>query len=92
MLPQNLPQLVGNKAKGRISKLVFQGNKARQSFLETPVLRFALLPYYRLFHWSLIISFCVASNFLALVCIASFCGAMTTTTTKQNKSDAMLLL
>ena len=65
---------VGNKAKGRISKRVFQESKARQNFrktnisypvirtrkkclfygnfgvlcfLETPVLRFALLPYYR---------------------------------------------
>ena len=58
------------KAEGRISKRVFQENKARQifhktniwnerkkcsffgkfgmlCFLETPVLRFALLPYYR---------------------------------------------
>ena len=54
---------VGNKAKGRISKRVFQENKARQVFrekqtyltfgvlffLETPVLRFGLLPYYRRF-------------------------------------------
>ena len=77
---------VGNKAKGRISKRVFQENKARQIFrkmnisnplirtrilcvrvrirglemlvfrkiwrtlfFETPVLRFALLPYYRQF-------------------------------------------
>ena len=49
--------VVGNKAKGRISKRVFQENKAHQClffgkfgvlcFLETPVLRFALLPYYR---------------------------------------------
>ena len=74
--------IVDNKAKGRISKLVFQENKARQifrktntsyplirtctyvcvsggkkclffgkfaalCFLETPVLRFAPLPYYR---------------------------------------------
>ena len=63
---------VGNKAKGRISKRVFQESKARQNFrkktlfllnivkqtlffgnfgelcfLETPVLRFALLPYSR---------------------------------------------
>ena len=67
---------VGNRAKGRTSKRVFQENKTRQifrktnisyplircvsegkkcslfgkfgvlSFLETPVLRFALLPYY----------------------------------------------
>ena len=57
-----------NKSKVRISKRVFQENKARQifrkiniyplkcsffgkfdvlCFLETPVLRFALLPYYR---------------------------------------------
>ena len=72
----NLYQNIGNKAKGRISKRVFQENKARQIFrktniyfslirtrggkkcsffgkfgvlyfLETPVLRFALLPYYR---------------------------------------------
>ena len=74
-----LPVFVGNKAKGRMSKRVFQENKARQifrrnelfllsdthmgvsggkkcsfwgkfgvlCFLETPVLRFALLPYYR---------------------------------------------
>ena len=41
-------------AKGRISKRVFQENKACQIFRktnisspETPVLRFALLPYYR---------------------------------------------
>ena len=67
-------KVVGNKAKGRISKRVFQENKASQTsgktniscplirtrtkclffenfgvlcFLETPVLRFALLPYYR---------------------------------------------
>ena len=44
-------QIVGNKAKGRISKRVFQESKARQNFrncfLETPVLRFALLPYYQ---------------------------------------------
>ena len=72
--------VVGNKAKGQISKLVFQENKAHQifrkinisyplirtptcayqgvnvlffgksavlCFLETPVLRFTLLPYYR---------------------------------------------
>ena len=65
---------VDNKAKGRISKQVFQENKARQTFwkkehflppdthtyvcsffgksgmlyfLETPILRFAFLPYYR---------------------------------------------
>ena len=72
---------VGNKAKGQVSKRVFQENKARQifwktnisyplirtcrwayqggkkcsffgkfgvlCFLETPVLRFALMPYYR---------------------------------------------
>ena len=61
----------GNKAKGRISKRVFQENKARQIFRKTnisyslirtltffgqfgvlvflgiPVLKFALLPYYR---------------------------------------------
>ena len=67
---------VGNKAKGRILKRVFQENEARQifrktnisnvcvlggkkcsffgkfgvlCFLETPVLRFASLPYYRRF-------------------------------------------
>ena len=70
-------EFVGNKAKGRITKWVFQENKARQNFrktnflflflrvcigvkkcsffgkfgvlcfLETPVLRFALLPYYQ---------------------------------------------
>ena len=51
---------VGNKAKGQISKRLFQESKARQNFrkanisyplirtpVETPVLRFALLPYYR---------------------------------------------
>ena len=72
---ENTSQRVGNKAKGRISKRVFQGNKARQifrknehflprmcayqrvrnvrffgkfgvlCFLETPVLRFVLLPH-----------------------------------------------
>ena len=62
-----LPEIVGNKAKGRISKRVFQENNARQifrknehspppppdthtyvpCFLEAPVLRFSLLPYYR---------------------------------------------
>ena len=71
-----LSQIAGNKAKGRISKRVFQESKARQNFrktnisyllirtsggkkclffgnlgvfyfLETPVLRFAFLPYYR---------------------------------------------
>ena len=69
-------KLIKNKAKGRISKRVFQESKARQNFretnisyplirtctgkkclffgnfgvlcfLETPVLRFARLPYYR---------------------------------------------
>ena len=50
--------IVCNKAKGRISKRGFQENKARQIFPQksisypliptrTPVLRFALLPYYR---------------------------------------------
>ena len=50
-------QDVGNKAIGRISKRVFQENKARQIFRKTnishpliriraPVLRFAILPYY----------------------------------------------
>ena len=52
---------VRNKAKGRISKRVFQENKARQifrkneyflspgvlCFLEKPILKFALLAYYR---------------------------------------------
>ena len=62
-----LHKIVSNKAKGRISKRVFQENKARHTyisvsggkkclffgkfgvlcFLETPVLRFPLLPYYR---------------------------------------------
>ena len=52
-----MKQLFGNKAKGRISKRVFQENKARQifrktnisyslirtlCFLETPVLRFEI--------------------------------------------------
>ena len=57
-------QIVGNKAKGRISKRVFEESKARENFrktnilffgnfgvlcfLQTPVLRFALLPYYLL--------------------------------------------
>ena len=58
-----LTHTVVNKAKGRISKRLFQENKARQIFrktnisyslrkfgvlyfFETPVLRFALLPYY----------------------------------------------
>ena len=74
VFPKNifLPHFVGNKAEGRISKLVFQENKARtcayrgrgrggvrnvrfygkfdvHCFLERPVLRFALLPYYRRF-------------------------------------------
>ena len=41
-------QFFSNKAKGRTSKRVFQENKARMlCFLETPVLRFVLLPYYR---------------------------------------------
>ena len=43
--------VVGNKAKWRISKRVFQENKAQKfgvlCFFETPVLRFAILPYYR---------------------------------------------
>ena len=66
-------EFFSNKAKGQISKWVFQENKARQifrktnmcvsggkkcsffgkfgvlCFLETPVFRFALLPYYRRF-------------------------------------------
>ena len=57
------PYYVGNKAKGRISKRLFQENKARQIFRKSnisyplirtrnvlryaPVLRFALLPYNR---------------------------------------------
>ena len=45
-------KFVGNKAKERISKGMFQENKAHQRFgvlcfLETPVLRLALLPYYQ---------------------------------------------
>ena len=45
-------KFVGNKAKERISKRMFQENKARQRFgvlcfLEIPVLRFALLSYYQ---------------------------------------------
>ena len=54
-------EFVGNKAKMRILKRVLQENKARQTFrkrtfltpfgllcsLVTPILRFALLPYYR---------------------------------------------
>ena len=50
-------QFVSNKAKGRISKRVvcvsrgkkclFFGNFGVLCFLETPVLRFALLPYYK---------------------------------------------
>ena len=45
-------KFVGNKAKEGISKRMFQENNARQRFgvlcfLETPVLRFALLPYYQ---------------------------------------------
>ena len=61
--------IVGSKAKGQISKRVFEESKVRQNFrktnisggkkclffgnfgvlcsLETPVLRFALLPYHR---------------------------------------------
>ena len=53
-----ITNFVFNKAKGRISKRVFQKNKARQIlffgkfgvlcfFFETPVLRSALLPYYQ---------------------------------------------
>ena len=46
---------VGSKVKGLISKRVFQENtkhakffeKRTFFFLETPVLRFAVLPYYR---------------------------------------------
>ena len=56
------PRFVVNKVKGRISKRVFQENKAQcvsgskcsffgkfgvLCFLGTPVLRFALLTYYR---------------------------------------------
>ena len=68
LMANTRPQIVGNKAKGRISKRVFQESKACQNcvsrvsggkkylffrnfgvlcFLETPGLRFALLPYYR---------------------------------------------
>ena len=36
----------GNKEKGQISKRVFQENKGVLCFLETSVLRFALLSYY----------------------------------------------
>ena len=52
---------VSNKSKGRISKRVLLENKARQKinitfgvlcFLVTPVLRFALLPYYLRSHFS----------------------------------------
>ena len=58
----NTAEIVGNKAKRRILKRVFQDNKARHIFVknvrfcgkfgvlcfhETPVLRYALLPYYR---------------------------------------------
>ena len=50
----SLLRIVGNMAKGPISKRVVQGKKCSFSgkfgvlcFLETPVLRFALLPYYR---------------------------------------------
>ena len=45
-------QVVGNKAKGRISKQVFQENKACQIFQKRNIsyplisLKFALLPYY----------------------------------------------
>ena len=88
-----LVQFVGNKAKERISKRVFQENKARQifrkinisyplirartcvsggkkclffgkfgvlCFLETPILRFALLPYYR---WAIYRNFTKLSLF-----------------------------
>ena len=62
-MSNSLWELVGNKAKVRIPKRVFQENKPREivrktnisffgkfgalCFLETHVLRFALLPYYR---------------------------------------------
>ena len=39
-------EVVGNKAKGRISKRVFFGKFDVLCFLETPVLRFVLLPCY----------------------------------------------
>ena len=44
--------MVGNNAKGRISKRVFQESKACQNFRQTnisyPLMpRFALFPYYR---------------------------------------------
>ena len=52
----SLLRIVGNMAKGPISKRVVQGKKCSFSgkfgvlcFLETPVLRIALLPYYRRF-------------------------------------------
>ena len=54
-------QFIGNKTNERISKRVFQENKARQifvfgkfgvlCFLETLVLRFVLSPYYRRVHY-----------------------------------------
>ena len=48
----DMSHIVGNKAKGRISKRVFQENKARQIFRKTqisnPLIRTrALLPYYQ---------------------------------------------
>ena len=48
----DMSHIVGNKAKGRISKRVFQENKAHQIFRKThisnPLIRTrALLPYYQ---------------------------------------------
>ena len=59
-ITEKFQNFVGNKAKGRIAKRVFQKNKARQIFRKrtfltpwhahvSPVLRLALLPYYRRF-------------------------------------------
>ena len=54
--------IVGNKVEGRISRRFLKENKTRQifwgiktavlCFLETPVLRFALFPYYRFYQKS----------------------------------------
>ena len=64
-----ITSFVGNKAKGRISKQVFQENKARQIFRKTnisnPLIRpFALLPtHWRIqvlpFHQEIILSLLV---------------------------------
>ena len=37
MQPGNMSRIVGNKAKGQISKQVFQENKARQIFRKTKI-------------------------------------------------------